>query len=193
MLFLGAVLPSERVRGRLQSLIDRDVWSQRELAKRVGKSQPWLQKILSGENSLRLDDIDAMAAACRVPPAELIRDADNEIVEVTPSELRALRRIRELEPEQVAHILAILEMAQGKIAASVKRRQNPTGISTQTYTGGQHDRSIPAGTAAAELAELRAYLTRLIVDLGAASAGQIPDRPLPSARPDEPKAGGMAD
>lgn len=180
--------PAERARERLRHHLERDVWTQREFAQKVGKSQPWLVKILSGENSLRLDDLDIIALALRIPPAELIREAENEIVEVTPSELRALRGIRALESEQVTHLLAIIDMAVGQVAPPASRRQTALGFSPKDAKVA-HDRPISEASAAADLAALRGYLNRVVVDLGAASAGQIPDRPLPSAGARKPEAG----
>lgn len=117
------VRPSARARERLRLALDSDNWTQRELAKRVGKSQPWLQKILTGENALRLDDLDRVAAALGIPPGELIRDGGNELVEIAPTELQAVRALRAMSVEVRLHCVAVLSAAAQSGQTSEKARQ----------------------------------------------------------------------
>ena len=84
--------PSERARERLRVLLDRDGWTQREFAGKLGRSQPWLVKILSGENALRLDDLDAVAEVLKIPSGELIRQAEHELLELAVN-CRTFRRV----------------------------------------------------------------------------------------------------
>src|SRR5262245_12456114 len=89
---------SERARIRLKFILDRDAWTQREFAGKMDKSQPWLQKILSGENDIRLEHLDEFARVLGIPAGELIRDPENELMEVTPLEISIVRALRELAP-----------------------------------------------------------------------------------------------
>lgn len=113
--------PSARARERLRLALDTEGWTQRELAKRLGKSQPWLQKILNGENAIRLDNIDAVARAIGVPPAELIREGDDELMELTPSEQALLRSFRALADPVKVHAAALLH-ATASVQASDRNR-----------------------------------------------------------------------
>lgn len=118
--------PSARARERLRLALDQDGWTQRELAKRVGKSQPWLQKILTGENALRLDDIDTVARALSIPPAELIRESGNELIEVSPAETQLLRSYRALAPEIRQHFQGVLQSAAHNVQMSDRGRHQKT-------------------------------------------------------------------
>ena len=115
---MGAMTPSERAKVRLKYFLDRDAWTQREFASKLDKSQPWLQKILSGENAIRLDDLDAIAAALKIPPGELVRDAEHDLMELTPLEVTLIHAFRDLTPQvqQAAYTLV-------RSATAVRNRQ----------------------------------------------------------------------
>lgn len=119
----------ERLRRRLEALIDARTHAgairQKRLAEYMGKSEAWISNILAGKKGVRLVDLDALAEFFRVPPAELIREADNDLVEVTPSELGFLRKLRRASPETRAAIYHIAGLDEsGKPAAKTVKRKN---------------------------------------------------------------------
>lgn len=162
--------------------MDTEVWTQRELAGKVGKSQPWLVKILSGENALRLDDIDRVAKALGWPPAELIREGENELIEVTPSELRLLRAFRASDMALRLHFLAVLEAAsdgrgqQKHVKSFTKKLSASSGGASLRLV----DDSAPA------LRAIQDYLRALTIELGAVAAGVVPHRDDPAIHAEKP-------
>lgn len=93
----------ERLRRRLNALIDERTTAgkirQKALAAHLNKTEAWLTNILHGKRGLRLVDIDRIAEFFHVPASELIRETDNLLIEVTPTELGLLRRLRRADPE----------------------------------------------------------------------------------------------
>lgn len=185
------VTPSERARERLRSALDRDIWTQREFARKIGKSQPWLVKILSGENALRLDDLDAVAAVLQMPAAELIRDNENALLELRPSEVRAIRALRRLPTSLLNPVLLILDAIAGNLHLSDNAGQS-RGQRKHTNAQRSHGGTQISSDAATELRRLRSYLTTLSVDLGSAIAGTLPAGTVATARPDTTKRGNVA-
>lgn len=90
--------PADRVRARLKHWLDITKLGQRQFAQDVGKTQVWLQKVLSdGEkgNDVRLRDLDTIARAMRTTASELVRTADDYYaLELTPTELRIIEQLR---------------------------------------------------------------------------------------------------
>ena len=103
--------PAERVRERIKRWMETAQLGQRELARDLGKSQVWLQKVLAGENAVRLRDIDLIADALRTTAAELLRDSDDEryTLELTPTEVRVIERLRR-RPEILEGITKVLQI-----------------------------------------------------------------------------------
>lgn len=87
--------PAERVRQRLADWMDVTGLTQREFARELKRSQPWLDKILTGENSVRLKDLDDIADKLRTTAADLVRvPSERRTVELTPTEVRIIERLR---------------------------------------------------------------------------------------------------
>lgn len=88
----------ERLRRRLNLMIDErtDAGKIRHnaLARFMGKSEVWLSNVLSGKRGIRIKDLDKLADFFRIPVSELVRESDAELIEVTPSELALLRKLR---------------------------------------------------------------------------------------------------
>lgn len=102
--------PAERVRDRMRHWMDTTHTGQREFAADLKKTQVWLQKILKGENHVRLKDLDQIADAMRTTASELVRGEDDRYtVEVTPTELRILENLRRSE-EVLRGIMSILHL-----------------------------------------------------------------------------------
>lgn len=93
----------ERLRRRLALLLDERTPTgkirQKHLARHLNKSEAWLANVLNGKRGLRLVDLDKVAEFFHVPPSELVREQDAELIEVTPSELALLRKVRRSGPE----------------------------------------------------------------------------------------------
>lgn len=87
--------PAERVRQRMKAWIDATKIQQREFAKDLNKSQVWLQKVLSGDNHVRLKDLDLVADALHTSAAELVRDSEERYdYMLSISEVRIIERLR---------------------------------------------------------------------------------------------------
>ncbi len=172
--------------------LDRDAWTQREFASRVGKSQPWLQQIVAGRNKVRLDDLDRVAGALGVPPAELIREPENELVEVIPDELRLLRLFRAMPREQRDQFLGVLAAAAESVKRTIdKPLQNHTAQRkvpvSPTIGGGVDERgAVSVGP------EFFDMLTRLSAELADVVARAAAGEPLLAVLRAPSKDGGVA-
>jgi transcriptional regulator with XRE-family HTH domain len=95
----------QRVRRRLAALLDERTPAgklrQKRLAKYLNKSEAWISNILAGRKGLRLVDLDAVAEFFNLPPGELVRHDDDLLVELTPSELAVIRRLRRLTADDL--------------------------------------------------------------------------------------------
>jgi transcriptional regulator with XRE-family HTH domain len=60
------------LRANVRELMDLRRWTQMELAKRLGVSQPWLSKRLTGTTPFQIEDIDAIGAVFGLSPQELL-------------------------------------------------------------------------------------------------------------------------
>lgn len=87
--------PAARVRERIKRWIDITKVGQRELARDLSKSQVWLQKVLAGENDVRLRHLDDVANALHTSASELVRgDDDRYQFELGPTEAKIVERMR---------------------------------------------------------------------------------------------------
>lgn len=105
----------ERFRSRLRALLDDRSSSgklrQKALAQHLDKSEAWLSNVLDGKRGIRLVDLDQVAQFLRVPPSELIRENDAELVEATPTEKALLRKFRRADPHARNSILVMAGLA----------------------------------------------------------------------------------
>lgn len=101
--------------------------NQRDFAKELKKSQVWLQKVLGGENHVRLRDLDDVARAMRTTASELVRlEEERYRLELTPTEVRIVEQLRRLPHmfagvAQILHIPAI-ESAKDEASTHVRPR-----------------------------------------------------------------------
>lgn len=87
--------PAQRVRQRLIDWMEVTGLTQRDFAKELGRSQPWLDKILVAENSVRLKDLDEIADKLRTTASDLVRvPSERRTMELTPTEVRIVERLR---------------------------------------------------------------------------------------------------
>lgn len=102
--------PAERVRDRMKRWLEMTGITQAAFAQDIKKSQVWLQKILTGENHVRLRDLDDVADAMRTTAAELVRGSDERYqLELTPTEVRVLEQLRR-RPELFGAITTFLNI-----------------------------------------------------------------------------------
>lgn len=102
--------PATRVRDRMRAWMETTGVSQRDFADDLDKSQVWLQKVLAGENAVRLKDLDEVAMAMRTTASELVRSTEERYqLELTPSEVRIVEKLRR-RPEAFAAIAALLQV-----------------------------------------------------------------------------------
>lgn len=101
----------ERFRTRLRAYLDDRTSSrklrQKALAQHLKKSEAWLSNVLDGKRGFRLVDLDLVADFFRVPPSELIRENNTELVEVTPTERTLLRTFRRADSNLRNSILTL--------------------------------------------------------------------------------------
>jgi transcriptional regulator with XRE-family HTH domain len=89
------VSAADRVRERMRDWMETTGLDQRTFSDALGKSQVWLQKVLKGENHVRLRDLDQVADAMRTSASELVRDdSARYTLECSPSEVRLIERLR---------------------------------------------------------------------------------------------------
>lgn len=102
--------PAERVRERLQRWKELTGQNQRDFAKSLGKSNIWLQKVLTGENHVRLKDLDAVAQTLRTTASELVRQEEGRYqLDLTPTEARIVERLRG-QPDTLAGVAILLRI-----------------------------------------------------------------------------------
>lgn len=63
---------NDQLRANVRELLDLRRWTQTELADRLGQSQPWLSKRLTGTTPFQIEDVDAIAAAFDLSPSDLL-------------------------------------------------------------------------------------------------------------------------
>ena len=63
---------NEWLRANVRELMDLRKWTQQELAERLGVSQPWLSKRLTGRTPFHMRDLDAIAHVFGLSPHELL-------------------------------------------------------------------------------------------------------------------------
>jgi transcriptional regulator with XRE-family HTH domain len=113
--------PAERIRERMRRWMDTTQLDQRTFAEDLGKSQVWLQKVLSGENSVRLKDLDRLAEAMRTTASELVRSNEERYqLELSPTEVRVIEQLRRA-PDTYRAITILL-----KIPAPVSMKKGRT-------------------------------------------------------------------
>lgn len=120
--------PAERVRERLKQWMDTTKIGQRELAKDLGKSQVWLQKVLAGQNEIRLRHLDDVARALRTSARELVRgEEDRYSFELGPTEVRIVEKLRHRPKakQAIADLLDIelQENESGVLKSSTKKKR----------------------------------------------------------------------
>lgn len=118
---------ADRVRRRLREEMAARHITQRDLAGLTGWSQSKIAKILNANVQLLVDDFAAIAWAMDLSYVECVREQGYEFVaDLTPTELKALNRLRELGTDERAAILTILGIKLPANAdAPRKRRQSP--------------------------------------------------------------------
>jgi hypothetical protein len=106
---------SQRVRARVRDELAHRRISQRLAAERLSQNtgELWshskVQKILTGEVELKVDDLAAFARVLNLSLADLMREPGREFVaDLTPSELKVLEAIRDMSPRRLAAFLEII-------------------------------------------------------------------------------------
>ena len=111
---------AERVRARLNDLIDQRDMSHEAIAPHLGVSASAVSKLLSGRNAIGLDHIDGFCVALQVTAAELIAEHGSLIQAVSPIEASILDIVRKMNELSRHSLLTVLEWPQ-RSGASVKR------------------------------------------------------------------------
>lgn len=91
----------ERMRVRIRARLDELGMTARELAQkaRPGESDlaldSWISGVITGVQALSWKHFDAVCAALNMSPAELVRDDDSVLRELTPTEMALLRHYQQ--------------------------------------------------------------------------------------------------
>jgi len=102
--------PADRVRDRMKRWLEITGITQNAFAEEIKKSQVWLVKVLTGENHVRLRDLDDVAGAMRTTASELVRTSEERFtLELTPTEVRVLEQLRR-RPELFGAITTFLNI-----------------------------------------------------------------------------------
>lgn len=64
---------NEQIRENVRALMDLRRWKQADLAERLGRSQPWLSKRLTGKTPFHMSDLDALSAVFSLSQAEVLQ------------------------------------------------------------------------------------------------------------------------
>ena len=112
---------AERVRGRLNALIDQRGMSHEAIAPHLGVSSSAVSKLLSGKNAIGLDHIDGFCVALQVSAGELIAESGALIQAVSPIEAAILDIVRKMNELSRHSLLTVLEWPQ-RSGATVQRR-----------------------------------------------------------------------
>lgn len=124
---------AERVRRRITDWVKSEGHgSRKRLADAVlglyghARSASWITDVIDGPEhggqDLRLRDLDAIAMEMGVPPGNLVRHDDNQVEEVTPTEVRLLRFYRALPDVVRHHLINCFDYAYG-IQQQILERQ----------------------------------------------------------------------
>lgn len=101
--------PLQRLQKRAVKRLEEIDMTARQLAVELGHGDAWISAVLNGRQGIQLKDLDAFAAAIRLPVSELVREEDAELVELTPTELRFLKRFRDWPAPVQAHWMALVD------------------------------------------------------------------------------------
>lgn len=80
-----------RIRKRIRARLDELGMTARELARACGNTDGWISGVLAGAHGLHWKDFDKVADTLGLSPSELVRHDDDELRELTPTQMRLLR------------------------------------------------------------------------------------------------------
>lgn len=102
---------SDRARKRVREELDRRGVVQRDIAGQTKWSQAKVAQKLTGRTPWTLDELDTLCFIAGVAPSEAVRDQGLEFcAEMTPTELRLLERIRQLDQSTRDAIMQLLDV-----------------------------------------------------------------------------------
>jgi transcriptional regulator with XRE-family HTH domain len=80
---------NERVIATVNALMEWRRMTQAELAEKLGQSQPWLSKRLTGRTPFQIEDLDLIGAFFGLSPAELLQDGHGNLDRRSSGERRS--------------------------------------------------------------------------------------------------------
>jgi transcriptional regulator with XRE-family HTH domain len=98
---------------QLRNLLQQRNWTQAELAKGIGKSQPLVSQVIKGTRGISIDTLDAMSAFFSIPVAGLFADLskpDSEPLALTPEERHLIEGFRRAHVKDRTAIRVLLDM-----------------------------------------------------------------------------------
>lgn len=92
----AVVAANERVRVNIECLMEMHRLTQAELAERIGKSQPWLSKRMTGTTPFQIEDLDSLSYAFGLSPAQLLQEGYGKLDRRVCAERRSGMERRQL-------------------------------------------------------------------------------------------------
>jgi transcriptional regulator with XRE-family HTH domain len=87
---------NNQVRANVEALMEQYRWTQAELADRLGQSQPWLSKRLTGKTPFQIEDLDAIGDVFGLSPAQLLQPGHGKLDRRLGSERRTHAERRQI-------------------------------------------------------------------------------------------------
>lgn len=103
--------------------MERRKLTQTDVATFAGWSQSKTSKVLHGKIDISLTDVEVLANAVSLSLVEVVRDHGMEFcAEMTPSELTALKNLRDCPPRKREAFLTLLEATAAEARHAAPRR-----------------------------------------------------------------------
>ena len=104
---------NERVRQRLRTERNKLKLTEQDLADQIGWTQSRVAQKLTGRTPITLDEMESLCFGLSLRPTEAVRDLGFEFcAELTPTELRALEKLRRLPTDLRDAFIRTLDIPQ---------------------------------------------------------------------------------
>lgn len=123
------ILLAERVRGRLNDLVEQRGMSHETIAPHLGISASAVSKILSGKNAISLGHIDGFCVALQVTAGEIIAEPHALIQALTPIEAAIVDIVRKMNELHRHSLLSVLDWQRG--SSEPRKGRTPDHLSPE--------------------------------------------------------------
>lgn len=106
-----SLVRADQARLRIREEMERKKLVQREVADMLEWTQSRLAKVLTGRVELTVSDLEALCFAVGISMVEALRDRGVEFcAEMTPTELRLVERMRQLDARTLDAVMQLLDV-----------------------------------------------------------------------------------